>query len=108
MESEKLKLNRLRNILVNSLVESEDEEVKFRYVNNLDLQYVSAVRSTQKESQERRLMNAKTIEKGWLAEQVCNDIQEVVLSSQTLGSIIKSSGIPSLGFLSLDVEGPRT
>ncbi|MCP9917499.1 FkbM family methyltransferase [Cyanobium sp. ATX 6F1] len=102
---EKLKLNRPGNMLVNSIVGSEEGEVKFRFFNNPDLQCVSAVKSTQKESHEKQWMNLQTAENDWLADQIENDLQEIILPTQSLGGIVRRSRIPSFGLLSLDVEG---
>jgi FkbM family methyltransferase len=102
---ERLRQNRPKNILVNSLVGSGDSEEEFFFFNNPDLQCVSSIRSTQKESHQRKWMTADTAENEWLADQIDNDLQQLLLPTETLGSILRRSGIPSFGFLSLDVEG---
>jgi FkbM family methyltransferase len=102
---ESLKLNRPRNILVNSLVGSEGGEVEFRFYSNPDLQAVSAIKNTQKNHHKLEWMNAGTASSQWLVDQINGDLQEASIFTQSLGSIVRRSQIPSFGLLSLDVEG---
>ena len=102
---ESLKLNRPRNILVNSLVGLEGEKVEFRFYSNPDLQAVSAIKNTQKDHHRLEWMNPDTASSQWLAGQINSDLQEASVVTQSLGSIVRRSQIPSFGFLSLDVEG---
>lgn len=97
--------NRPNNILINSLVGSGDSEVEFRYFNKPSLQCVSAIRSTQKESHQEMWMNAESAANSWLADQIHNDLQQVTLPTVRLGTILRNTGIPAFGLLSLDVEG---
>jgi Rps23 Pro-64 3,4-dihydroxylase Tpa1-like proline 4-hydroxylase len=50
-------------------------------------------------------MNPDTASSQWLAGQINSDLQETSVFTQSLGSIVRRSQIPSFGFLSLDVEG---
>jgi FkbM family methyltransferase len=102
---EKLCVNRPGNMLVNSLVGVEGGEVEFRFFTNPDLQCVSAIKSTQKEFHQRQWMNAQTAENHWLADQINTDLQVAMMPTQSLGGIVRRSGIPAFGLLSLDVEG---
>jgi FkbM family methyltransferase len=100
-----LALNRPSNILVNTLIGMEGEEVEFRYFTNPDLQAVGAIKGTQKESHRLQWMNSGTAENDWLADQIGSDLQEVLMPTQALGCLLRRSGISEFGLLSLDVEG---
>lgn len=102
---ENLKRNRPGNVLVNSLVGEGGRDVEFRYFSNPDLQCVSAIRETQKWSNDQMWMSVEQADNEWLASQIKDDLRRVILPTQSLGAILRSSGFSRFGFLSLDVEG---